>query len=1001
MSSRSFRSSLASGIVPGFVGVLLAMPASVYGQSPTPLPTSSLPPVEVNGALRVGKVCAPGDPPLRAIVTHAVVGASSTNVPGQTLHGNATVTRDETATAEVNDGSYRMVLTREISGQPVDYLLNWQVYVDGNVRVLDQDTSATMPLAGDLQLDLGWENAVSILVTVATTGADITQLRGIVTAPGIDSAFTSSTELAPPADPIGSPGYVSVTDGGGTERATFELLVPPGHDYDVQVEVGFDGGAAQLVETFHVAAADLQPCGTFVAPEIVAAPEPTGMLLFDLFFEPDPADILANVGPRATFYNMAFFGSKLNGDPVVINSNGYLEGGNSVSNGLGPVLLSSVPVPFGIYYMTIFPEHPKISLTWPDRTAPSDFPSFFNFPAPGTPPLWSPVHYGSSPGHGIDEDGGIVLDTFDAQPDGSVVERLTFRVPMAYVRGQLGLAGCVETRNIDAGRADVFEEYGPGAGTPYVNELGQNRTRGNPYQGNGHGLFENGGTGVFEIPLSAGTWSEYAYRLHLSDGNGLDDYLAILPDTSRRWIHTLQPGRANQLDLPNTPVYPTGSVVVRVTVQNTPEQIAAGAPVLRPFRKPRLAAVCCAGPAGADYAVNAFSGLNGDTGKFWSYSNGEDVLRNEHFVRIIGVADSVADIAVTAQVPVNPDGSGAAPSTSFPNVAQIPFTFSAGGCNQTCVDVVTKLSYPDDGAGPAIDHDPLPPVTAAASIVVAGTAVDATLVTTVTVNGQPVATGPQPTLPYQLPVSLAFGLNTITIRATDVCGHVTESELQITRALVTCGDAVVDSGETCDPPGSPVGVNGNPCRADCTACGDGVVQGADGEQCDDNNDAECDPARPQRPLNGDGCNDMCLGLICNDPARIKLTDQLDVFKLHGVLVPIAGDPIDFSDGAIGVRLVAGHEIVFATSLESGEVAIRKRGTATYKNAAAKHAGGFYRFQAIRTPDGRFKVSGIFYGDLEKATQDMVTYVTVGAREWSLHGTWRRRPSGWLLQHPLR
>ena len=38
-----------------------------------------------------------------------------------------------------------------------------------------------------------------------------------------------------------------------------------------------------------------------------------------------------------------------------------------------------------------------------------------------------------------------------------------------------------------------------------------------------------------------------------------------------------------------------------------------------------------------------------------------------------------------------------------------------------------------------------------------------------------------------------------------------------------CGDGSVDPGETCDPPGSAAGGNGNACRADCTVCGDDIV----------------------------------------------------------------------------------------------------------------------------------------------------------------------------------
>jgi cysteine-rich repeat protein len=62
--------------------------------------------------------------------------------------------------------------------------------------------------------------------------------------------------------------------------------------------------------------------------------------------------------------------------------------------------------------------------------------------------------------------------------------------------------------------------------------------------------------------------------------------------------------------------------------------------------------------------------------------------------------------------------------------------------------------------------------------------------------------------------------------------------------IPACGDGIVDAGETCDPPGSPAGGNGNMCRANCTVCGDGVDQA--GELCDDGNGVE-----------DDGCNNGC------------------------------------------------------------------------------------------------------------------------------------------------
>ncbi len=62
----------------------------------------------------------------------------------------------------------------------------------------------------------------------------------------------------------------------------------------------------------------------------------------------------------------------------------------------------------------------------------------------------------------------------------------------------------------------------------------------------------------------------------------------------------------------------------------------------------------------------------------------------------------------------------------------------------------------------------------------------------------------------------------------------------------SCGNGVLDPGETCDPPGFPAGGNGKLCRSSCTVCGDGIIN--NGEACDDGNG-----------INGDGCDNDCTG----------------------------------------------------------------------------------------------------------------------------------------------
>jgi cysteine-rich repeat protein len=70
--------------------------------------------------------------------------------------------------------------------------------------------------------------------------------------------------------------------------------------------------------------------------------------------------------------------------------------------------------------------------------------------------------------------------------------------------------------------------------------------------------------------------------------------------------------------------------------------------------------------------------------------------------------------------------------------------------------------------------------------------------------------------------------------------------------LPTCGDGIISTGETCDPPWAPgPEPQANICRETCTYCGDGISN--NGEQCDDGNG-----------INNDGCkNDCTIGITCS------------------------------------------------------------------------------------------------------------------------------------------
>ena len=104
----------------------------------------------------------------------------------------------------------------------------------------------------------------------------------------------------------------------------------------------------------------------------------------------------------------------------------------------------------------------------------------------------------------------------------------------------------------------------------------------------------------------------------------------------------------------------------------------------------------------------------------------------------------------------------------------------------------------------------------------------------------------------------------------------------------TCGDGKVDVGEACDPPGTAT------CSARCQLvqlnCGNGKVEAAEGEQCDDGNKVNGDGCRDCRIECGDGLLDREIGEQCEpqytpkDAAGVSTTCTSDCR-----LKPFCGD----------------------------------------------------------------------------------------------------------------
>jgi hypothetical protein len=334
------------------------------------------------------------------------------------------------------------------------------------------------------------------------------------------------------------------------------------------------------------------------------------------------------------------------------------------------------------------------------------------------------------------------------------------------------------------------------------------------------------------------------------------------------------------------------------------------------------------------------------------------------------------------------NGGGGCDTATNVNIDTVPFLtgFAAGpACGP-------PLATPTPTATPTETPTPTPTVTPTVTPTPTPT-VTPTETPTPTVTATATATATATRTPTPTPTSTPVCICIQGTNAGAICG--VDSECPggscVCGTGPTCGNNVVDFGETCDPPGSVVGPNGNACQTDCTYCGDGIKQAP--ESCDDGNSLQCDPVHPQKPVQGDTCNNQCAGLICKDPSTIKVTSGLDVFKAHGVLVPMDADPINFSGNTVAVGLRTDQGTIFEASVPAG--AIEPKGKSfKYRNNDARQTGGIYKLAAIGTHDGTYKVTVTAYGEIVGAGPDMTTYFAVGDRQWTVHASWKARGSGW-------
>jgi hypothetical protein len=217
---------------------------------------------------------------------------------------------------------------------------------------------------------------------------------------------------------------------------------------------------------------------------------------------------------------------------------------------------------------------------------------------------------------------------------------------------------------------------------------------------------------------------------------------------------------------------------------------------------------------------------------------------------------------------------------------------------------------------------------------------------------------------------------------------------------IPCGNGELDPGETCDPP-DPTPIPGvDPpqpkCRQDCTFCGDGILQGMDGEACDDGNNVGGCRTHNSFPI--DDCQTNCTPPICRDPSKALLASSIDRFKFHGRLTTTS--PVDFSSRSFVLELTdpTRKVVIFRASLPKGAVVSKSGkpdGPFKFASKDAKRTGGLSKVK-IKSQRGAYRASVVAYGNLLGSRTDMETRIRAGSAQWTVRGEWQLKGRVWKL-----
>ncbi|MBS2022265.1 MAG: putative Ig domain-containing protein [Deltaproteobacteria bacterium] len=384
-------------------------------------------------------------------------------------------------------------------------------------------------------------------------------------------------------------------------------------------------------------------------------------------------------------------------------------------------------------------------------------------------PGWSPAADTSTPVDGIFPNANIIVHRTSAATanyfnDGAVLD------------GRFQMNGCVANPNLNPdpnsswfqirGVEDTFATFTP------VNPYGSMWE--SPY------IFTGTHGGRALAWLDPGTTADGRWQILATPGNWHDDlinhaFLRTATTSATDYLNeTLQyqPTTQRTYTLSHTSSTDSGvrtvgfsKLNVRMAVINGP----SAASRLRPFSAP----------------YGSFSGQGTAAGALYSTNNltayGPSDALTTQILHIVAPAGSIITSSnLRASVPPNPDGSGTAQDTQFPNVGPItmPPVGANGACSVVCVDSADPTKqYPDDEQDPtSVTFDPVPPPQHhAGAYNISGSAIDSAPIGTAIANGQPgtitfTKQGNDYVSNFNVPIALVCGPNTLTVIIADRCG---------------------------------------------------------------------------------------------------------------------------------------------------------------------------------------------------------------------------------------